>query len=162
MKPLAILFLCLALGCRGPTPSAALQSHPPIAVSIFEVRPVSANATSTRRLSYRFEFEVLRTIEDGAGLGAAGGLLHGESIGISTYSGADLQSGQDAASRLLELLNAVSGEPDPSDFVHHPFGLGNIGQLQLTILRRPAAENLWILERADGRRETIAYGRSRP
>jgi hypothetical protein len=71
--------------------------------------------------------------------------------------------GKDAATRTLELLDAKPGERDPVDTLRRPCVLGDVGPLRLTILRRaPTAEDLWILERADGRRETIAYGRMRP
>lgn len=61
-----------------------------------------------------------------------------------------------------ELRDAKPLERDPVELVRRPYFLGDVGALRLTILRRaPEAEDLWILERSDGRRETVAYGRRR-
>lgn len=157
--------ILLALGGVGSIPqdgSEELEKPVPVAVSVLEVRASSAASIDTRRLSYRFEFEVLRTIEDGAGVGGEGGLVRDGKIGFGCFQSADVQSGKDAASRTLELLDAKPGERDPAESVRRPYVLGDVGVIRLTILRRtPAAEDLWILERPDGRRVTIAYGRSR-
>lgn len=158
----AILLTLGGIGFRSQNGAAAPEKPVPVAACVLEVRATSAVAIDTRRQSFRFDFEILRTIEDAAGVTGDGGLVREKKIGFRCFQDADVQSGRDVASRTLEFLDAKPGERDPVAFVRRPFALGDVGILRLTILRRaPAAEDLWILERPDGRRETIAYGRNR-
>ena len=160
---ITVLFAIAAAALPPQAPPAVPPPRPAVAVSVLEVKALSADARSTRRLSYSFQFELVRTLEDGARVMEELGLVRDGALGFLSFQGADVQSGQDAATRMLALLDAQQSTRDRLGDTRRPYVLGDVGLLRLTILRRaPDAEDLWIFERADGRRATIAYGRSRP
>ena len=164
MRTLAYLapLLALAIGAvsQDAPPTQEQEPAPPVKVSVLEVRATSAATISTRRLSYSFEFEIVRVIDDAAGVTSAGLIARGGKLDYRCFQGFDEQSGKDAAQRLIDLLDGKPSELEPVDWVQRPYVLGDSGVLRVTILcRAPALRDLWILERADGRRATIAVGR---
>ena len=162
MKTLACLAPLLALAIASVSQDTPPEQTPvpPVTVSVLEVRATSAATISTRRLSYSFEFEIVRVIDDAAGVTSAGLMARGGKLDYRCFQGFDEQSGKDAAQRLIDLLDGKPSELEPVDWVQRPYVLGDSGVLRLTILcRAPALRDLWILERADGRRATIAVGR---
>ena len=158
---LAALFaLAIAAVSQDAPPAQEQRPAPTVEVSVLEVRATSAAAISTRRLSYGFEFEIVRVIDDAAGDNPAGVMAREGKLDFRCYQGSDEQADKDAAERLIELLDAKPRERDPTNVVERPYELGNSGVLRLTILgRAPPLANLWILERSDGRRATIVAGR---
>ena len=162
MRTLACLvpLLALAIGAAAQDTPPAQEPAPTVAVSVLEVRATSAATISTRRLSYSFEFEIVRVIDDAAGVTGAGLTAREGKLDYRCFQGFDEQSGKDAAQRLIELLDAKPSDIEPADPVERPYVLSDSGVLRLTILcRAPALRDLWILERSDGRRVTIAVGR---
>lgn len=152
--------LALAISAVSQDTPPAQKPAPTVAVSVLEVRATSAAAISTRRLSYSFEFEIARVIDDAAGFTTAGVVAREGKLEFRCFQESDEQSGKDAAQRLIELLDAKPRELDPTDVVVRPYDLGDSGVLRLTILgRAPDLKDLWILERSDGRRATIAVSR---
>jgi hypothetical protein len=147
----SVLALVVLAACTTPAPEPALPpapAEPPPGTTVLQVRAVSAASIETRRLSYRFIFEVEGT---------------GELIHYGTYLGADLENRKDAAERLLDLLDAVPGPFDPQDAIRRPYVLPAIETLTLTIERRdPSEGDLWTFERADGRRARLVFGKYRP
>jgi|SRR5688572_2302040 len=158
---LAPLFaLAIAAVSQDTPPTQEQEPAPPVEVSVLEVRATAAASLSTRLQSYGFDFEIVRVIDDAAGVAAARGTALEGKLAFRCFQGFDDQSDKDAPTRLIELLDAKPSELDPPDWVHRPYVLGDSGVLRLTILRRaPALRDLWILERSDGRRATIAVGR---
>jgi hypothetical protein len=155
-----VALLALALGAVSQDTPPTQEPAPTVEVSVLEVRATAAASLSTRLLSYGFDFEIVRVIDDAAGVAAAQGTPLEGKLDYRCFQGFDKQSGKDAATRLLELLDAKPSEVEPVDWVQRPYVLGDSGVLRLIILHRaPALRDLWILERADGRRTTIAVGR---
>jgi hypothetical protein len=153
-----LLGLAIASVSQDTPPAQGQKPAPTVEVSVPEVRATSAAAISTRRLSYCFEFEIVRVIDDAAG--TAGVMVREGKLDFRCYQGSDEQADKDAAERLIELLDAKPRERDPTNVVERPYELGDSGVLRLTILgRAPPLQDLWILERSDGRRTTIAVGR---
>jgi hypothetical protein len=152
--------LALAIGAVSQDTPPTQEPAPTVTISVLEVRATAATALSTRLLSYDFEFEIVRVIDDAARVTAAGGTAREGKLDFRCFQGFDKQSGKDAATRLIDLLDAKPSELEPVDWVQRPYVLGDSGVLRLTILcRAPALRDLWILERSDGRRATIAVGR---
>ncbi len=148
------LALLLVAACAAPKPAAPPPEPAPVpavgphAAAVREVRPVSAAAIDTRRLSYLFEFVDVAT--------------NGH-IYFRTFQGADVENGKDAASRLIELLDATPGERKSETIWERPFVLASTGTLRFSILSRPLPErDSWIFERPDGRRASVTPGRNRP
>lgn len=164
-----VALAALLLLVQDPAPPPGATPPPaPVAVSVFEVRARDATAIDTRRRSYSFAFEVVRAVDDPEVRVADARARSGREQTASTlafrcYQGSDVQDGKDSASRLLSLLDAQAGERVDGAAVERPFTLGDVGALRVTILRRaPPEDELWIFERADGRRATIAPRRRRP
>lgn len=129
---------------------------PGLRISVLELVPPDAVAIATRRQSFGFRFAIESVIEDGAGLaGGDGPAAPGPSLALRMYQGADRQGGKDAVSRLMELLEIGRGERDPENLTRTTLPIGRKDRLRLTLLRRFGANELWILERADGARVVI-------
>jgi hypothetical protein len=155
-----LLALAIASVSQDPPPAQEQKPAPTVEVSVLEVRATSAAAISTRRLSYSFGFEIVRVIDDADGVTASGWSAREGKLDYRCFQGFDEQSDKDAAERLIELLDAKPRDRDPTNGVERPYELGDPGVLRLTILGRSTAlQDLWILERPDGRRATIAVGR---
>ena len=153
-SPIFLLLALLPFIASSQEPSPRKPPDPP-AITILEVRATQLGATPTARLSYHCGFEVVRVVHDGAKLAQGErAQVRDNRFTFLLYQGADRQDGKDSFERLAMLLQAQGDEPTAGR--ERRYTIGHQETMTLTIVRRPNAPDLLILERADGGRVTLS------
>ena len=157
-SPLLLLLALLLMTARGQEPAPRKPPDPP-GVTILEVRAAQLSALPTARLSYNCAFDVVRVVHDGAKVTAGErALVRDNRFSFRMFQGADRQDDKDSFERLSALLKAYGDEPTTER--ERRFTIEYKDTMTLTIVRRPNAADLLILERADGIRAVLSLQKS--